>query len=68
MIIVIIIIIIMIIMIIIMIMIMIMMVRVQLHVLSKDGQHLPVTGAAGTLASLGWRWGPAMVTLLLLTL
>ena len=49
------------------IMIMIMMVRVQLHVLSKDGQHLPVTGAAGTLASLGWRWGPAMVTLLLLT-
>ena len=45
---------------IIMIMIMIMMVRVQLHVLSKDGQHLPVTGAAGTLASLGWRWGPAI--------
>ena len=51
----------------IMIMIMIMMVRVQLHVLSKDGQHLPVTGAAGTLASLGWRWGLVMVTLLLLT-
>ena len=48
-------------------MIMIMMVRVQLHVLSKDGQHLPVTGAAGTLASLGWRWSPPMVTLLLLT-
>ena len=49
-------------------MIMIMMVRVQLHVLSKDGQHLPVTGAAATLASLGWRWGLVMVTLLLLTL
>ena len=39
---------------------MIMMVRVQLHVLSKDGQHLPVTGAAATLASLGWRWGLAI--------
>ena len=52
---------------IIIIMIMIMMVRVQLHVLSKDGQHLPVTGAAGTLASLGWRWGLVVVTLLLLT-
>ena len=36
-----------------------MMVRVQLHVLSKDGQHLPVTGAAGTLAA-GWRWGLAI--------
>ena len=57
----------MIIVIIIIMIIMIMMVRVQLHVLSKDGQHLPVTGAAGTLAALGWRWGPVMVTLLLLT-